>query len=36
VIIIAFLPNGLVELFKRKEKKEAGRLASAANKKGEA
>jgi branched-chain amino acid transport system permease protein len=36
VIIIAFLPNGLVDLFKRKEKKEAGRLASAANKKGEA
>ena len=36
VIIIAFLPNGLVDLFKRKEKKEAGRLASADDKKGEA
>jgi branched-chain amino acid transport system permease protein len=36
VIIIAFLPNGLVELFKKKERKEAGRLKSAANKKGEA
>ena len=36
VIIIAFLPNGLVELFKRKEKKEAGRLATASKKTGEA
>jgi branched-chain amino acid transport system permease protein len=36
VIIIAFLPNGLVELFKKKERKEAGRLTSAAPKKGEA
>ena len=36
VIIIAFLPNGLVELFKRKEKKEAGRLATASNKTGDA
>jgi len=32
VIIIAFLPNGLVELFKGKERKKAGRLASAAKK----
>ncbi len=36
VIIIAFLPNGLVDLFKKKERKEAGRLTSAAPKKGEA
>jgi branched-chain amino acid transport system permease protein len=32
VIIIAFLPNGLVELFKGREQKKAGRLASAAKK----
>jgi len=33
VIIIAFLPNGLIELFKRKKPKEAGRLTSATSSK---
>jgi branched-chain amino acid transport system permease protein len=36
VIIIAFLPNGLVELFNRKKRKEAGRLVSSTNKSGHA
>jgi branched-chain amino acid transport system permease protein len=36
VIIIAFLPNGLVELFNRKKRKEAGRLVSSVKKSGDA
>jgi ABC-type branched-subunit amino acid transport system permease subunit len=33
VIIIAFLPNGLIELFQRKKRKETGRLTSATSSK---